>query len=75
MLFNRSHLGAGTHAVRALVGGEELGHATVTVTTLGEEFVRGVAEECVVEDFPHPGESVTLEWQQTQQNFVITGVD
>ena len=40
-----------------------------------EEFLRGVAGECVVEDFPTLGETVTLEWQQSQQNFVITGVE
>ena len=48
-----------------------LGRATVRVTTLGVEFLRGVEGECVVEDFPTPEETVTLEWQQNQQNFVI----
>ena len=47
----------------------------VRVTTLGEEFVRDVTGECVVEDFPVPGETVTLEWQQNSQNFVITAVE
>ena len=51
--------------------GEELGRATVRVTTLGQEFVRDVEGECVVEDFPMPGETVLLEWQQNSQNFVI----
>ena len=36
-----------------------------------EEFVREAEGECVVEDFPMPGETVTLEWQQNSQNFVI----
>lgn len=48
------------------------GDRTVRVTTLGEEFLRGVEGACVVEDFPHLGQRVTLEWQQNQQNFVIT---
>ncbi len=47
----------------------------VRVTTLGEEFVRDAVGECVAEDFPVPGETVTLEWQQTSQNFVITAVE
>ena len=59
----------------AYVDGEELGRATVQGTTVGEgaeeEFLRGVEGECVVEDFPLLGETVTLEWQQTSQNFVI----
>ena len=79
LLFNWNLLGAGTHDVSALVDGVELGRATVTVTVAGEgeeeEFLRGAVGECVVEDFPSLGERVTLEWQQHQQNFVITGVD
>ena len=46
--------------------------ATVRVTTLGEKFLWGVEGECVVEDFPDMGQTVTLEWQQNSQNFVIT---
>ena len=75
LLFNWNRLGDGDHTVIALVDDEELGRATVQVTTLGEESARGLVGECVVEDFPSPGETVTLEWQQGQQNFVITGVD
>ena len=71
LLFNWNLLGDGEHTVVALVDGEELGRAGVTVTTLGAEFLRDVEGECVVEDFPHLGETVTLEWQQNTQNFVI----
>jgi 5'-nucleotidase len=72
VLFNWNRLGDGEHTVVAWVDDEELGRATVQVTTLGQEFVRGAEGECVVDDFPLPGETVTLEWQQNQQNFVIT---
>ena len=75
LLFNWNLLGAGEHVVVARVDGEELGRATVRATTLGAEFLRGVAGECVVEDFPTLGETVTLEWRQGQQNFVITGAE
>ena len=74
LLFNWNLLRDGEHEVIAYVDGEELGRATVRVTTLGEEFLRGVEGECVVADFPTLGETVTLEWQQTSQNFVITDV-
>ena len=47
----------------------------VRVTTLGVEFLRDVAGECEVADFPLRGETVTLEWQQRSQNFVITDVE
>ncbi len=71
LLFNWNLLGDGEHTVVAWVDGIELGRATVRVTTLGAEFVRGVEGECVVEDFPMPGETALLEWQQNSQNFVI----
>ena len=75
LLFNWNLLGEGAHEVVAFIDGEELGRATVRVTTLGVEFVRDVEGECMVEDFPMPGEAVTLAWQQNSQNFVITEVE
>ena len=75
LLFNWNLLGDGEHDVVAVVDAMELGRATVRVTTLGAEFLRGAEGECVVEDFPMLGETVTLEWQQNSQNFVITAVE
>ena len=75
LLFNWNLLGDGEHTVAAFVDGVELDRATVTVTTLGAEFLRGGAGECVVDDFPLSGETVTLEWQQNQQNFVIVDIE
>ena len=74
LLFNWNLLGEGEHDVVAFVDGVELGRATVQVTTLGHEFLRGAEGECVVEDFPTVGETVTLAWQPNQQNFVMTAV-
>ena len=75
LLFNWNLLEEGEHEVVAYVDGEELGRATVRVTTLGHEFLRGAEGECMVEDFPRLGQSVLLEWQQNSQNFVITAVE
>ena len=75
LLFNWNLLGEGEHEVVAYVDDVELGRATVRVTTLGVEFLRGVEGDCMVEDFPMPGATVTLEWQQNSQNFVITDVE
>ena len=73
LLFNWNLLGDGTHTVRALADGVEFDRATFTVTTLGKEFVRGAEKRtCEVLDFPAPGETVTLKWQESMQNFVIT---
>ena len=79
LLFNWNRLGEGEHTVVAYVDGVELGRAVVRVTTVGagaeEEFLEDVAGTCVVEDFPSPGQTVTLEWQQNSQNFVVTDVE
>ena len=74
LLFNWNRLRDGEHEVVAYVDDVELSRATVRVTTLGVEFLRGVEGECLAEDSPLLGETVTLEWQQNKQNFVITDV-
>ena len=71
LLFNWNKLGAGTHTVRAFADGTEFARATVTVTTLGQEFVRGVSKEVTLADFPHIGTDSVVRWQEAQQNFVI----
>ena len=72
LLFNWNLLGDGTHTVRALADGVEFGSATVTVTTLGQEMLRGVSEAVTVTGFPTAGNDIVLRWQESQQNFVIT---
>ena len=42
---------------------------TVTVTTLGEEVLRGATGETTLSDFPTEGDTVGLVWQEAQQNF------
>ena len=54
-MFNWNLLGDGEHEVVAVADGVEVGRATVTVTTLGAEFVVDVRSEAVVVDFPDPG--------------------
>ena len=69
---NWNLLGHGSHTVRALADGVAFASVTVHVTTLGQEFVRGVSQGYVLLDFPSEEETVTVEWQESQQNFVIT---
>ena len=57
------------HTARLLVDGEELAQTSFTVTTFGEEFMRGASGETTVTDFPSSGNSFRLVWQQNQQNF------
>ena len=75
LLFNWNRLEDGEHTVVALVDGEELGRATIQVTTLGEDFVRDADGECEAVGFPSPEEMVTLTWQEPLQNFVITAIE
>lgn len=71
LLVNWNRFGEGEHTVVAFVDGVELGRATITVTTLGEEFPKGLEGEYVLEGFPHPGTSVVVRWEESLQNFVI----
>ena len=75
LLWNWNILGDGWHTVRAFADNEAepFSWSTVFVTTLGEEFARGLSGEFEVEDFPSEGQSVMVEWRQEQQNFVIAG--
>ena len=73
LLFNWNRLGPGTHRVEARADGEVFGTATVTVTTLGQEFLKGASGDFVIEDFPTDGNDISLSWQETAQNFVIQG--
>ena len=66
--------GDGAHTITAADNGVPFATHTFTVTTLGEEFVTGVAKRATIEDFPAPGESVELEWNQSTQHFeIVTG--
>ena len=71
LLVNWNNLGAGEHEIRALVDGLEFARTTVRVTTLGVDFLEGVRRTLVVPDFPHSGDTTTLRWEESLQNFVI----
>ena len=45
------------------------------MTTLGTEFRRGLSREVTLPDFPEAGVDVVLQWQEAQQNFVLTYVE
>ncbi len=71
LLWNWNNIGPGTHTVRALIDGVEFANTTVRVTTFGEPFLRGVSGTFPIPDFPRPGETKRLRWEQSLQNFVI----
>ncbi|MCP5421141.1 MAG: hypothetical protein H6969_11730 [Gammaproteobacteria bacterium] len=73
--FNWNALGDGNHNLRAFADGVEFANVNFTVTTLGEEYLRGASGEAVLPNFPQAGSNVTLRWAESHQNFVIVGAD
>lgn len=73
LLVNWNNLRNGTHTVRALADGQEFAVVTITVSTLGADFLTGIQGEFQVDDFPQPGTPSVLIWQESLQNFVFKG--
>lgn len=70
-IWNWANLGDGEHTAVVYDNGVEFARSTFEVGTLGEEFVRGASKEVRVEDFPSPGESALLAWNQNTQHFEV----
>jgi hypothetical protein len=74
-LINYSGLGAGQHTVALLADGAVFGSADFTVTTLGEEFARGLEKFVTVSDFPYAGDTAVLRWDEPSQSFVLHSLE
>ena len=77
LTWNWNILGDGWHTVRAYAdqAPTPFSWSQVFVTTLGlGEVAHGLSGEYTLDGFPSQGQSVTVEWRQEQQNFVITAV-
>jgi len=74
LVFNWNLLGAGVHRVRAFANGAPFARHRLTVGTLDAgEFPRGLTGEFVLPDFPEAGQETTIRWEESLQNFVVTG--
>ena len=73
ILFNWNRLGDGTYTIHVEVDGyrAKTRTSTFTVTTLDGEFPRGLSGRYLVKDFPYPGDSVVIGWDESLQNFTI----
>jgi hypothetical protein len=71
LLVNWNNLSPGAHTVVALADGIEFGRATVTVARFDTDFLRGASGTYTI---PFNGHNVILQWQESLQNFVISGV-
>jgi alpha-tubulin suppressor-like RCC1 family protein len=75
LLFNYNLLGSGNHTVELFINGVQVGSPVpFTVTVLAGEFMRGAVKAVDATDFPAVGRTTRLEWQESTQNFAITGV-
>ena len=74
-IMNWANLGDGTHTAVVYDNGREFARSTFTVTTLGDEYVRGASGECTISDFPSSGETATFEWDQSTQGLVLSEWD
>ncbi len=73
-LVNWNLFGNGAHTLRLYVDGRAVRAVRFTVTTLGEEFVRGLQGSYIVPDFPRVGRETSIRWEESSQNFVIDGM-
>ena len=71
-LVNWSGLGPGQHTLVALADGVEFARATFTISTFGVPFVTGASGTYTV---PFNGRNVTIQWQESLQNFIIRGIE
>lgn len=65
---------AGEKTLRLIQNGEEVASHTFSVVAFEKEFITG-SGTATVNDFPTAGRSVTLDWDESQQSFVITEIN
>lgn len=70
-IWNWGNLSDGEHTAVAYDSGEKFAESTFTVTTPGTGFLRGASKRVPVDDFPNPGDSMVLEWNEGTQHFEI----
>ncbi len=76
--YNYNILDAGTYTIQAFVGTEQIGRTNAGQTNgfrviriSDEEFLEGASRTVVVEDFPRTGDTTSLRWDESSQNFQI----
>ena len=74
-IWNWGELGDGTYTAVAYDNDVEFARNTFTVTTFGTNFLPGAQARVTVENFPSPGETTVLEWNQSTQHFEAVEVD
>lgn len=84
LTYNWNRLADGVHSVHALADGVEFANVNFAVTTLGSEYLTGLAKKILLLGFPGNGTATTtqaaaatsptttLQWSEPDQNFIIS---
>ena len=73
--YNWAILGDGEHTAVAYDDGVEFARSTFTVTTTGEEFLKGAMASVTISNFPAPEATATFVWNESTQHLELTHVD
>lgn len=73
-LWNWGNLGDGQHTAVVYDDGREFARSTFRVVTTGEAFLPDAEGQCVVPDFPAPGENALFTWNTGTQHLELTDV-
>ena len=76
LLWNYALFGQGEHRIKAYADGVIFANRTFTVGTVGgATFLKGASGTYSLEGFPDPSAQVGIEWNESAQNFTITGAE
>lgn len=70
-VFAWGSLGEGQHRMQTMIDGGLVSTVEFEVNGLGEPFVKGLAGEYELGQFPDDGESVVVRWSEADQNFIV----
>ena len=73
-IWNWGNLGDGQHMAVVYDNGREFARSTFRVVTTGEDFLVGAVGQCVVPNFPAPGENARFVWSQPTQHLELAEV-
>ena len=73
-VMNWTLLGSGEKTIRLRQNGEVVASRDFSVMAFETEFIQGASGMCSIDDFPSAGQSVTVEWYEPQQSFVVTEI-
>lgn len=71
---NWNRFSVGEHVFKLFVDGQEVVSQSIVVSGTGETFLRGLDAEYELSNFPSDGDTTTVKWSQSAQDFTIVDV-